>query len=215
MLGWPVSGEDLAVAARRAGVRDPRVLGALAAVDRTGFVPPRHAALAARDVPVPIPHDQVTTQPSLTARMLEGLRLVGWERVLEVGTGYGFQTALLAALCGQVYSVERWSDLADAARENLATCGVDNVRVFVGDGGDGLPDGAPYHAILVSAASPHVPPPLVEQLAPDGRLVQPIGHGGHELVTLFRRAGPRRLEAVRMLTGAHFVPLHGRHGLGA
>jgi protein-L-isoaspartate(D-aspartate) O-methyltransferase len=215
MLGEPLSGEALAVAARRAGVRDPRVLGALAAVDRTGFVPSQHAALADRDVPVPIPHDQVTTQPSLSARMIEGLDLVGTERVLEVGTGYGFQTAVLAALSREVYSVERWPDLADAAREHLAARGVGNVRVFVGDGSQGLPDGAPYQAILVSAASPQVPPPLVAQLAPDGRLVQPIGLGGHERVTLFRGAGRGRLEAVRVLTGAHFVPLRGRHGLTA
>jgi protein-L-isoaspartate(D-aspartate) O-methyltransferase len=215
MLRGQLSGEDLAVAARRAGVRDPRVLRALAAVDRARFVPPEHAGLADRDVPVAIPHDQVTTQPSLTARMVEGLGLVGGERVLEVGTGYGFQTAVLAALCREVYSVERWPDLADAARENLAAYRVGNARIFVGDGGEGRADGAPYQAILVSAASPRVPPPLAEQLAADGRLVQPIGPGGHEWVTLFRKSGEGRLEAVRVLTGAHFVPLHGRQGLPA
>ena len=188
------------------------MLRALAAVDRAGFVPRQHAALAYRDVPVPIPHDQVTTQPSLTARMVEGLGLVGSERVLEIGTGYGFQTAVLAALCREVRSVERWPDLAEAAQANLAAAGVDNVQIVVGDGGEGLPAGAPYHAILVSAASPHVPPPLVEQLARDGRLVQPIGHGGRERVTLFRKGASGGLEAMRVLTGAHFVRLYGRHG---
>ena len=213
MLDGPLSEQDLVVAARSAGVRDPRVLRALSAVDRVGFVPRRHASLAHRDVPVPIPHDQVTTQPSLTARMLEGLALRGPERVLEVGTGYGFQTAVLAALCRGVWTVERWPDLAAAAREHLAAAGVENVRVVVGDGGEGLSDAAPYQAILVSAAAPAVPRPLVAQLAPDGRLVQPIGHGGHERVTLFRKGSSERLQAVRVLTGAHFVPLHRRHGL--
>jgi protein-L-isoaspartate(D-aspartate) O-methyltransferase len=213
MLDGPLSEEDLVVAARRAGVRDPRVLGALSAVDRSGFVPRRHVALAHRDVPVPIPHDQVTTQPSLTARMLEGLALRGTERVLEVGTGYGFQTALLAALCREVWSVEHWPDLAGAARDHLAAAGVGNVRIVVGDGGEGLPVPAPYHAILVSAAAPEVPGPLARQLAPGGRLVQPIGRGGHERVTLFEKGASGGLRALRVLTGAHFVPLRGRHGL--
>jgi protein-L-isoaspartate(D-aspartate) O-methyltransferase len=213
MLDGPLSEHDLVAAARRARVRDPRVLGALRSVDRSGFVPRRHAALAHRDVPVPIPHDQVTTQPSLTARMLEGLGLRGSERVLEVGTGYGFQTALLAALCREVWSVERWPDLAGAARDHLAYAGVANVRVVVGDGGEGLPVAAPYDAILLSAAAPEVPGPLARQLAPGGRLVQPIGRGGHERVTLFEKGARGELRALRVLTGAHFVPLRGRHGL--
>ena len=213
MLGTLLSEDDLAVAARCVGVRDPRVLAALAAVDRAGFVPREHAMLADRDVPVPIPHHQVTTQPSLIARMVEGLRLAGRERVLEVGTGYGFQTAVLASLCREVRSVERWPDLAEAARDNLAAAGVGNVQIVVGDGGEGLPDGAPYHSILISAAAPRVPPPLVEQLSPHGRLVQPIGRGGRERVTLFQKGAHGQLEVVRVLTGAHFVPLHGRHGV--
>lgn len=213
MLDGPLSEQDLVVAARRAGVRDARVLRALASVDREGFVPRRHAALAHRDVPIPIPHDQVTTQPSLTARMLEGLGLRGTEAVLEVGTGYGFQTALLSALGRKVWTMERWPDLAGAARSHLAAAGVENVRIIVGDGGEGLPDAAPYQAILVSAAAPEVPRPLVSQLALGGRLVQPIGSGGHERVTLFRRGSNGGLHAVRVLTGAHFVRLQGRHGL--
>ena len=136
------------------------MLDALATVDRAGFVPAEHAAAAHRDIPIPIPHEQVTTQPSLAARMVEGLALAGGERVLEVGTGYGFQTALLAHLCSEVASIERWSDLAEAARANLAAASVDNVRVVVGDGGQGLAEGSPYDAIVVSAAAPHVPPPL-------------------------------------------------------
>src|SRR5919108_4108441 len=124
----------LVEAASRSGVRDPRVLKALEAVPRRAYVPPELAGLAYEDTPIPIPHRQVTTQPSLVARMVEGLSLTGVERVLEVGTGYGWQTALLARLAREVWSVERWADLAATARTNLAGGGVDNTRVLVGDG---------------------------------------------------------------------------------
>ena len=217
MSSWArVSGSDhLVAAARRAGVRDARVLGALAAVERADFVTPGYAEVAGRDVPISIPHDQVTTQPSLVARMVEALALAGHEPVLEVGTGYGYQTALLARLAGEVHSVERWADLSDAARASLGAAGVANVELVVGDGGEGLAHAAPYEAIVVSAAFPQVPPPLVEQLAVGGRLVQPIGRGGHERVMLFAKRPDGQLEERRMLTGAHFVRLYGRHGFPA
>jgi protein-L-isoaspartate(D-aspartate) O-methyltransferase len=143
--------------------------------------------------------------------MVEALALTGSERVLEVGTGYGWQTALLASLAGFVWSVERWPDLAEAARANLERYGARNAEVVAGDGSRGLPGQAPFEAILVSAAFPQVPPPLAEQLAPGGRLVQPIGRGGDEDVVLFERRGDR-LETARSLTLARFVPLVGRHG---
>ena len=202
--------EDLALAVRAAGVRDARVLEALREVPRAHFVPPNLAERAYLDLPLPIPHDQVTTQPSLSAKMIEGLGLSGAERVLEVGTGYGFQTALLAHLSGFVWSVERWPDVAETARENLARHGVTNARVVAGDGTEGLPEHAPYDAILVSAAFPSVPPPLAQQLAVGGRLVQPIGSGGAEAVILFEkdRAGLARSHTI---TGAHFVRLYGAH----
>jgi protein-L-isoaspartate(D-aspartate) O-methyltransferase len=203
---------SLVEAARRSGVHDPRVLDALQAVPRSAYVPPGQARLAYEDMPVPIPHGQVTTQPSLVARMLEGLALRGVERVLEVGTGYGYQTALLARLAREVWSIERWPDLADAARANLAGGGVDNAHVLVGDGSEGLPEHAPFDAVLVSAAFPQVPPPLAGQLALGGRLVQPIGHGGNEQVVLFENRAGTRLEEAEVLIGAHFVPLYGRHG---
>jgi protein-L-isoaspartate(D-aspartate) O-methyltransferase len=160
---------------------------------------------------VPIPHGQVTTQPSLVAAMVESLGLVGHERVLEIGTGYGWQTALLAQLAAEVWSVERWDDLAAAARANIARHGVANAAVVIGDGSEGLPEHAPYDAVLVSAAFPRVPPPLVEQLAEGGRLVQPIGEGGDEDVILFRKRGGV-LERVRTVALARFVPLVGEHG---
>jgi protein-L-isoaspartate(D-aspartate) O-methyltransferase len=202
--------EDLARAVIAAGVRDARVLEALREVPRANFVPPKLAERAYLDLPLPIPHRQVTTQPSLSTKMIEALELSGSDRVLEVGTGYGFQTALLAHLSGFVWSVERWPDVAETAKENLARRGVTNVEVFAGDGTEGLPEHAPYDAVLVSAAFPSVPPPLAEQLAAGGRLVQPIGPGGQEAVMLFER-GKEGLVRRHIVTGAHFVKLYGVH----
>jgi protein-L-isoaspartate(D-aspartate) O-methyltransferase len=180
-------------------------------VPRVRFVPPEAAGQAYLDAPVRIPHGQVTTQPSLVAAMVTALRLTGTERVLEVGTGLGFQTAILARLAGRVVSVERFADLAAQARANLAAAGVAGVTVVVGDGTLGVPEHAPYQAIVVAAAAPEVPQPLVDQLVPGGRLVHPVGPGGREQVTAFsKEAG--RLVADAELVLARFVPLVGAHG---
>lgn len=203
--------QPLVDASRLAGVTDTRVLDAIRSVPRGLFVPPHLVDDAQLDRPLPIPHAQVTTQPSLVARMVEALALTGTERVLEIGTGYGWQTALLARLAPEVWSVERWDDVAATARANLARYGATNVEVVVGDGSEGLAAHAPYDAILVSAAFPTVPRPLVTQLADDGRLVQPIGSGGDEEVLLFRKRDGV-LQPVRSVAGARFVPLVGRHG---
>ncbi len=208
------SQEDLVRAIAAQGVRDPRLLRALRQVPRAGFVPPDLTEAAYLDGPLPIPHDQVTTQPSLSAKMIEALGLEGPERVLEVGTGYGFQTALLCRLSGFVRSVERFADVGETARDNLARQGVANVEVVVGDGTGGLPEYAPYDAILVSAAFPSVAPPLVDQLAFKGRLVQPMGPGGREDVVLFEK-GLQGFERRRTVTGAHFVRLYGTHAFPA
>jgi protein-L-isoaspartate(D-aspartate) O-methyltransferase len=202
---------DLVQAVAALGVRDRRLLGAMGEIPRADFVPPGMARRAYVDAPLPIPHDQVTTQPSLVAKMIEALELREGETVLEVGTGYGFQTAILARLGRFVWSVERWADLADAARGNLERHGINNVRVVVGDGSGGLPAHAPYDAILVSAAFPRVPEPLVEQLADGGLLVQPLGTGGNEEVVLFSKGGHGLLRR-GTITGARFVRLLGRHG---
>jgi protein-L-isoaspartate(D-aspartate) O-methyltransferase len=201
--------DRLVAASRAAGVKDKRVLAAIAAVPRVDFVPADYTRQADVDAPIPIPHHQVTTQPSLVARMVESLALTGDERVLEIGTGYGWQTALLAQLAREVFSVERFADLAETARAALA--GRDNVSIVIGDGSDGLAEHAPFDAILVAAAYPSVPAPLADQLAEGGRLVQPIGHGGDEDVVLFLK-GRGALQRVRSISGAHFVRLHGRHG---
>lgn len=205
------SAEDLLQAIRAAGVVDERVLEAVRLTPRAEFVPASHVASAYRDEPLPIGHAQVTTQPSLSAMMIEGLGLSGEERVLEIGTGLGFQTALLARLAANVVSVERWPDLVGRARRSLARAGLENVVLYVGDGSLGVPEHAPYDAVIVSAAFPEVPPPLIAQLRPNGRLVQPIGSGGNEEVVLFQRTADGLLRR-RVLTSARFVRLYGRYG---
>jgi protein-L-isoaspartate(D-aspartate) O-methyltransferase len=202
----------LVKAAWAAGVEDERVLHAMAEVRRAAFVPEDLVDDAYADAPLPIPHGQVTTQPSLVAAMLEGLALTGSERLLEVGTGYGWQTALLARLSSFVWTIERLPTLAEAAAGSLVRQGVENVRVVVGDGTRGLPAVAPFDAILVSAAFPSVPEPLAEQLVPGGRLLQPIGQGGAEEVVLFEKAPDGGMERRETVIGAHFVRLYGRHG---
>jgi protein-L-isoaspartate(D-aspartate) O-methyltransferase len=206
-----VSAHPLVVAARAIGVRDARVLDAVAAVPRASYVPRARVGEADLDRPIPIGSGQVTTQPSLVAAMVEALALQGGERVLEVGSGLGYQAAILGRLAGEVWSVERLPNFARAAAANLAAEGVENVHVREGDGSAGLGAHSPYDAIVVAAAHPLVAAPLAAQLAPDGRLVQPIGPSGSEDVTLFRQAADR-LVRVRVVTGAHFVPLYGRHG---
>lgn len=213
--------EDLVRACQRQGIVDARLLEAVRSVPRAGFVPADRRADAYRDTPLPIAHGQVTTQPTLVAAMIEALELSGRERVLEVGTGLGWQTALLARLARRVWSIERFADLAAAARDNLAGVGITNATVVVGDGSAGLPAHSPYDAIVVAAAFTAVPEPLADQLARDtgrsgaparaGRLVQPVGPGGAEDVVLFTRE-PVGLVRQRRITGAHFVRLEGRYG---
>jgi protein-L-isoaspartate(D-aspartate) O-methyltransferase len=213
-LSPPMRGEGperLAEVVRARGIRDQRVLQAIRDVPRAGFVPPAHRRRAYRDEPIPIGHDQVTTQPSLVASMLEALRLEGDERVLEVGTGHGFQTALLSRLAGRVFSIERIPALAEIARRNLEGHGIRNVEVVVGDGTAGLPEQAPFEGILVSAAFTSVPEPLAAQLGEGGRLIQPIGRGGADDVTLFERRGGE-LERRASVIPARFVKLYGDHG---
>ncbi|MFI8089345.1 protein-L-isoaspartate(D-aspartate) O-methyltransferase [Streptomyces sp. NPDC086080] len=203
--------EDLVRAVRAAGVRDERLLQAVRATPRAAFVPAAHQAHAYHDVPLPIGHGQVTTQPSLSAMMIEGLDLGGDEHVLEIGTGLGFQTALLARLAADVVTIEMWPETGRAARRSLARQGIRNVELHIGDGSGGAPDRAPYDAVIVSAAFPEVPAPLAGQLRLGGRLVQPIGPGGREQVVSFLRTAAG-LERRRILAPAHFVRLQGRYG---
>ena len=170
--------ERLAEVVRGQGVRDERLLSAIAEIPRAAFVPPEAADAAYRDRPIPIPHDQVTTQPSLIAQMVEALELTGNEKVLEVGTGYGWQTALLARLAGTVWSVERWPDMVATAAASLERAGIANVNLVLGDGTEGLADEAPFDAVIVAAAFTNVPAPLADQVAVGGRLCSRSGRAG-------------------------------------
>lgn len=192
------------------GIRDLAVLRAVGQVPRHLFVPESVRHRAYDDAALPIGSGQTISQPWVQARYLELLGLRGRERVLEIGTGSGYQTALLALLCGTVFSVERIPGLAQQARTVLERIGIRNVTVLVGDGTLGWRPFAPYDAILVAAASPDVPAPLVEQLGPGGRMVIPLGDRANQTLTLVQREG----DELRTSTVAdvRFVPLLGEFG---
>jgi protein-L-isoaspartate(D-aspartate) O-methyltransferase len=192
-------------------IRDRRVLAAMGGVPRHLFVPPGSQAAAYDDHPLSIGHGQTISQPYIVAFMTEALELRGGERVLEVGTGSGYQTAILAELCAEVFSVERIPELADRARGILAELGYANVTVRTGDGSEGWPEKGPFNGIIVTAAAPEVPAALREQLADNGLLVLPVGdiRGTQELVVV-RRLGAST--SARASIGCRFVPLYGRGG---
>ena len=186
-------------------MRDPRVLAALRAVPRHRFVPEAYREGAYDDGPLPIGQGQTISQPYIVAVMTEQLRPEPGDRVLEIGTGSGYQAAVLARLVARVYSIEIVPELAERARATLAELGVANVEVFTGDGYRGLPEHAPFDGIVVTAAPPEVPQPLLDQLALGGRLVVPVGRRDQELRVLERTADghpqrdalPGALRAVR------------------
>lgn len=185
-------------------VRDPRVLAALARVPREQFLPEDARHEAYEDHPVPIGHGQTISQPYIVAFMTEALRLQPSHRVLEIGTGCGYQTAVLAELAREVYSVELIPALAAGARARLDALGYGNVHVQIGDGHHGWPEHAPYDRILVAAAAESVPPALVEQLADTGILVIPVGAWNQELRILQKHG--TRVDLLGTL-GVRFVPL--------
>ena len=201
---------EFAESLRRRGIADDRTLAAVAAVDRAAFMPPELRETAWLDAARPIAGGQTISQPSLVAAMTAALELTGNETVLEIGTGSGYQTAILAKLCDRVVTVERLPELAEPARDVLIELGIENVKFRTGDGTLGAPGDGPFDAIIVTAAAPEVPPALLEQLADGGRMVIPVGpRFSQELLRVRKTAG--RVERETLL-GCRFVPLIGEQG---
>jgi protein-L-isoaspartate(D-aspartate) O-methyltransferase len=197
---------------RARGIRDEGVLDAMSRVPRHEFAPERYRDQAYEDHPLPIGEGQTISQPYMVAVMLEALALSPADRVLEIGTGSGYVTALLAELAGQIFSVERHAELADAARKLLADFGYTNVKVIVGDGSQGLEPCAPYDAIIVSAAAPELPRALLAELAEGGRMIIPVGTADSQQLQLVRMENGQARIALREL--CRFVPLVSGEVLG-
>ena len=202
--------EQLFDSLRAAGIRDNRVLAAMAAVPREFFVDEMQYPLAYDDRALPIDMGQTISQPLMVATMTQALQLRGEERVLEIGTGSGYQTAILAQLAAHVYSVERIQQLACVALDRVTKLGMENVTIYIGDGSLGWPEQAPYDRIIVTAAAPEVPAHLFNQLVSWGMMVIPVGKPDRQELLVVHRApwGPE----VRSLGGCLFVPLLGEGG---
>jgi protein-L-isoaspartate(D-aspartate) O-methyltransferase len=192
------------------GIKDTRVLAVFKDTPRHFFIPEEHRKWAYADSPQPIGYGQTISQPYIVALMTENLCLTGSERVLEVGTGSGYQAAILSKLAAEIHTIEYVPELANRARAMLLEFGGINVTVHTGDGSMGLPEFAPFDAILVAAAAPHVPRPLLDQLAPGGRLVVPVGKQGYQKLELWTQKD-NGFEEKGILPVA-FVPLRGEYG---
>ncbi|MDX1600718.1 MAG: protein-L-isoaspartate(D-aspartate) O-methyltransferase [Anaerolineales bacterium] len=195
---------------RSRDIHDDRVLEAMKSVPRHRFVPPEYQRSAYSDGPLPIGEGQTISQPYIVAYMTQLLELEPDDHVLEIGTGSGYQAAVLGHIAGEVYSVERVRSLAQQARQKLEDLGYGNIHVVQRDGSGGLPEHAPYDAIIVTAAAPDAPDPLKEQLADGGRLVVPVGSRGGQILERWTRRGDE-VERERLAPVA-FVPLLGDHG---
>jgi protein-L-isoaspartate(D-aspartate) O-methyltransferase len=198
---------------RNRDIYDPRVLRVMADVPRHLFVPELFREVAYEDSALPIGHGQTISQPYMVARMVEALQLAGTERVLDIGTGSGYQAAVLSRFAREVWSIEIVPELAAAARERLARLGYANVQVVTGDGSVGLAEHGPFDAIVVAAASPEVPPELLAQLRPGGRLVIPVGGPGEQVLRLIQRSADATTTESLLL--CRFVPLIGLRGVRA
>jgi protein-L-isoaspartate(D-aspartate) O-methyltransferase len=199
---------------RRRGIRDERLLDAMRHVPRHEFVSEEQWQQAYADHPIVIPEQQTTSQPYIIAAMIQAAEVQPRDRVLEVGAGSGYQTALLGGLAAQVVAVERYPSLAESAQARLQRLGYRNIVVVAGDGTLGWAPAAPYDAIIVSAAAPRVPPALLEQMALGGRLVIPIGDAHEQVLQLFRKHTDGAISRT-LLEGCRFVPLIGQHGFAA
>ncbi|HXB21369.1 MAG TPA: protein-L-isoaspartate(D-aspartate) O-methyltransferase [Candidatus Solibacter sp.] len=198
---------------RKRGIHDERVLGAMKRVPRHEFVPHQNWPEAYADHPIAIGEQQTTSQPYMIAAMLQAAEIEPQDRVLEIGAGSGYQTALLAELASQVFAIERYPTLVEQARHVLERLGYTNITLVPGDGTLGLPEAAPFNAIVVSAAAPQLPPALIEQLAVGGRLVIPVGDVSEQVLQVVEKQ-PDGI-TVRSLEGCRFVPLIGQQGFAA
>ncbi len=198
---------------RRRGIRDGRVLEAMNRVPRHEFVAPEYRHAAYEDNPLPIGHGQTISQPYIVAAMLEALALRGHEKALEIGVGSGYVTALLAELAAEVCGIERHEQLAEHAGQVLARLGYTNVHLLAGDGSQGLPEAAPFDAIIVSAAAPSIPTPLLDQLSEGGRMILPVGTPDVQELQLVRKSDGQPV--ITALDGCRFVPLVGAGGFNS
>ncbi len=190
------------------GITSQKIINAFKKVPREFFVPDVLKNLVDNDAPIPIGYGQTTSQPYIIALMISYLELEGNEKVLEIGTGSGYQTAILSHLAKEVYSIEIISELAEVAKERIKKLSLENVHIFTGDGSKGLPEYAPFDAIIVSAYTPSVPSPLLEQLSPDwGRMIIPIGSKSLQYLYLFRK-NDGEITKIK-LDPCVFVPLRG------
>lgn len=192
------------------GIKEPPLLQAFQKVPRHKFVSEKYLDTAYEDFPLPIGAGQTISQPYMVALMTQCLRLAGRANVLEIGTGSGYQAAILAELAGSVYSVERVANLAEQAQERLQDLGYHNVQIKIADGTSGWPEHAPYDGIIVTAGAPSVPGPLVEQLKTGGRLVIPLGGTLNQVLTVFSKHKDKT--TTEEICGCVFVPLLGKYG---
>jgi len=192
------------------GIKDKRVLAAFEKIERHKFIPEDLVSNAYSDFPVPIGKNQTISQPYIVALMTESLCLTGEEKILEIGTGSGYQTAILAELAKEVYSIERLDYLSKKAEATLKGIGYHNISLKVGDGTLGWPEEAPFDRIIITAASPQIPLPLTEQLKENGKLILPLGESLGQVLTLVEKK-KGKLESIRVC-GCVFVPLIGKHG---
>ncbi len=205
--------QQLADLLRTRGITDERVLKAISFLDRQDFVPPECAREAGADMPIPIGHGQTISQPYIVAYMTQELHLRGHEKVLEIGTGSGYQSAVLALMCAEVYSIEIVPELAESARSRLSELGFLNVLLRQGDGHRGWPEAAPFDGILVTAAPEQIPDVLLDQLRPGGRLIAPLGPATDAQELVMVRKGDNGANRYEELLPVRFVPMTGESDL--
>lgn len=193
------------------GIKNKRVLDAFNKIERHKFIPEETRSSSYADFPVPIGEGQTISQPYIVALMTESLDLTGTEKVLEIGTGSGYQTAILAELSGEVYSIERFSSLTKKAENLLIELGYINIKIKWGDGTLGWPEAAPFDRIIITAATPQIPLPLAEQLKENGRMIVPLGESFSQILTQAEKRN-NKLESTQ-ICGCVFVPLVGKYGV--